>query len=288
MITQNTIGQCIELQIVNGGGYLTESYPTNFPHFYKRKMLTATEKITDFREVTATEKQALESKAANFNRPPQSFIDQWNVACGGYGCWNESTGYFELNGLKDITYSEAIEIERESSGRNYLNDYAHPFSTMRTFFAINNSRGEYGQTTNYAFYKCSNLKVLRFANSDRIESTPTTFTGCNKLERIIGGKLEIPEISPNRLLGLTALREVTVRDLYGSLNLGNSPYLELPTARHIIQVAIPAQNITFTVHPLVYAKIMGTSTEAMTEEEKAQWEALLPLAQERNVTIATV
>ena len=38
------------------------------------------------------------------------FIDLWKSACGQWGTYNEDTGYFELNGLTDITYEEALDI----------------------------------------------------------------------------------------------------------------------------------------------------------------------------------
>ena len=42
------------------------------------------------------------------------FIDTWNTACTSagirYGSYNEKTGYFELNGLTDISYEQALDI----------------------------------------------------------------------------------------------------------------------------------------------------------------------------------
>lgn len=40
------------------------------------------------------------------------FIDLWKEACGKWGTYNAETGFFELNGLTDITYEEAIKIYR--------------------------------------------------------------------------------------------------------------------------------------------------------------------------------
>lgn len=51
---------------------------------------------------------------------PISFIDLWNTACvvNGvtYGTFNELTGYFELNGITDISYQEAQRIMITSAG----------------------------------------------------------------------------------------------------------------------------------------------------------------------------
>lgn len=46
--------------------------------------------------------------------PPQAFIDMWEEACKigskTYGKFNREAKYFELNGITDITYKEALAI----------------------------------------------------------------------------------------------------------------------------------------------------------------------------------
>lgn len=70
----------------------------------------------------------MEEKDAQWKEPPTAFIDLWNAACGIWGRYNPSTGFFELNGLKDITYEQALSIydfgaidSYETAGR-YMND----------------------------------------------------------------------------------------------------------------------------------------------------------------------
>ncbi len=46
------------------------------------------------------------------------FIEKWNTACGDYGSYNTTTKYFELNGLDDITYDQAVEIYTYSNTYN--------------------------------------------------------------------------------------------------------------------------------------------------------------------------
>lgn len=41
-----------EIYVIGGGNFITQSQPTNFHHFFTRKILTPTEDISDFREVT--------------------------------------------------------------------------------------------------------------------------------------------------------------------------------------------------------------------------------------------
>lgn len=49
------------------------------------------------------------------------FIDLWNNACGSYGRYNAETGYFELNGLTDIGYDEALKIFHNAQYSPYMN-----------------------------------------------------------------------------------------------------------------------------------------------------------------------
>lgn len=57
------------------------------------------------------------------------FIDMWNSACGSYGQYNADTGFFELNGLIDITYDEAIPIYLRKMGPSY--DYRFLFYNVK-------------------------------------------------------------------------------------------------------------------------------------------------------------
>lgn len=263
---------------VNGGGnWLTESYATNFHHFYKRKMLTGSESIADFREVTDAEKTALEASDAVWVRPPQSFIDQWNKAAGSYGRYNEDTGFFELNGLTDITYEEALIIYKESSGANFLSSYSHAGCKSRTFFPVENSNGSFTLTPSYAFAHCYNLRVLVFSRTAYIATGDGMFNGCTKLEEITGN-LNISSSQFTSLSNLPKLREVRFRSWSKSLNIGASPNLSLASVKSAVSVNVTAP-ATITVHPEVFAKI--------ADEVNEEWHALLTMAAEKDIQFAS-
>lgn len=92
--------------------YITENKATMFPGFFTAKLFpnASDVNLADWKEVTAAQRAQLEDKAEAWVRPPQDFINRWNEACGKWGRFNEETGYFELNGLTDITYEEAVRI----------------------------------------------------------------------------------------------------------------------------------------------------------------------------------
>lgn len=76
----------------------------------------------------------------------QTFIDLWNVACGIYGQYNASTGYFELNGLLDITYEQALAIYDATAHMvGNLIDYR---LTGQNLFLESSTLGTYNKSSN--------------------------------------------------------------------------------------------------------------------------------------------
>ena len=91
------------------------------------------------------------------------FIDQWNTACGKWGTYNEDTGYFELNGLTDITYEEALKIWIRFAYMNYdtlnLEEY-----TLRTNLPLRKSWNGSG-AINCKENTISGLQVVNLSNN---------------------------------------------------------------------------------------------------------------------------
>lgn len=143
-------------------------------------MLTATEKIEDYKEVTETEKTALEASDAAWERPPQSFIDEWNRAlmydAGGclllddvqFGKYNEETGFFECNRIKDIPYFEALEIKHASQANDHVatgqtKRYAYAgWCSCRTFWPLRTLSSGYNPGNDFyaTFFRCNELEAL--------------------------------------------------------------------------------------------------------------------------------
>lgn len=270
-----------------GGNWLTQSYPTNFHAFYKTKILTADEKVTDFCEVTDDEKAALEAADAKWERPPQSFIDLWIEACGSYGCYNDSTGFFELNGLTDITYKEAIAIMQagipETENINWFYRQKRKIRTNLPY----SSKASWRQP-NYLFDGCINLEA---AFGSLINISIGTFYGCSKLKKIIG-MWQCASNMNNAFGGCQALENIEV--LYTTnynINFADCPKLDKSTFSMIIGNKTVATTTTITVHPAVMAKLTGDTTNAaaaaLTEAELDEWMALVDAAANKNIQFAT-
>ena len=76
-----------------------------------------------------------------------------------------------------------------------------------------------------------------------------------------------------------------------SFDVRTSPLLTLDTMQYLVTNAQNTEPITVTVHPDVYAKITGDTTNAaasaLTADELAQWQALVTTANSKNISFAT-
>ena len=247
--------------------------------------------------MTASEKATLEAADAAWVRPPQEFIDRWNhrgrvpVVGGEFkkvGQFNESTGFFELNGFTDIDYEEALEIDRLYIGRNevtsMLNWFYGQAVRCRTLFPIYTVKWE-PFITHAAFRMCSSLQRICFMSAapasgvvngvSRYElllsNGAAMFDGCYALE-VIEAKLTFyTKNSPcgNMFQNCKKLREVYVEP-QSNISLADSPVLSETSMAYMVSHGTAA--ITITLHPDAYARV--------TEE-------IFAAAAEKNITIAS-
>ncbi|MDY4811201.1 MAG: hypothetical protein SO168_03950, partial [Muribaculaceae bacterium] len=68
--------------------------------------------------------------------------------------------------------------------------------------------------------------------------------------------------------------------------------LSLSSLEYMVSRAVNTQAITVTVHPDVYAKLTGDTTNAaaaaLSADELAQWQSLVSAAAAKNISFATV
>lgn len=273
-------GSLTEVYASGGGNFLTQAAPTNFHQFYKRKILTASEDISDYKEVTASEKTKIEDADAAWTRPPQSFIDGWNEAAGSCGTFNEDTGYFELNGLTDITYEQALYIYRHTAQGGRFGQTSWKGLSFRTNLPIQG----YGNTNaaNEAFRECTSVETINlpttYGKHCRLSAISRMFQQCVKLEAIIGAPIYVWNVAGNSNVNNAfymchKLKEVRiVWNCNYNISFSDSPLLSYDTIEYFITNATNTAAITITLHPDAYARV--------TEE-------IFALAAEKNITIAT-
>lgn len=226
------------------------------------------------------------------------FISQDNIdRIISYGfVFNEETGYFELNGLTDISLQEALDIVAAGKPNFSLCDIHYAHKKIRTNLPILDNQAYlvyfgngisnkikmgamaiysdmevfvYGQYNNN-----DNYKNLGFQNSI-IEHCACAFEGCLKLEKIY----IIPGTATNffnTFFNCKRLKELELVSLRCDVNLSNSSLLSAKSIHIMIANADNKNAITITLH----------------SNSKARWEASEYYAEDsqtiitKNITIA--
>lgn len=179
--------------------------------------------------------------------------------------YNEATGFYELNGLTDIT-EEQMRVIYKYAGTPQTKA-AFAYSKARTNLPM---PGMYnGSVYGSMFYGCPNLEVAYLGNR---QSSPTSydvplvytegnncFYLCKKLKKIYG------KIYQRNDWDLTfgdclALEEVRIAELYSSIQLSWSPNLSKESVQYMITNAKPLSgaavgSIAITLHPTAYARL---------------------------------
>lgn len=210
------------------------------------------------------------------------------VAAGAV--YNQNTGFYELNGLTDITEEQMREIYVQTNPTKRVTDLCSVLnaSSIRTNFPFLN-RGGYKNIDCYAaFANCTNLEVVAFGARDGDNFFPSriiyAFINCIKL-REIKSVLNVTSLEShnnkflNTFSGCRALEKILILNLKDNISFSNSPLLSLESLQYLITNAANTSPITVTVHADVYAKIQ--------DETQTEWHALIASAQEKNITFAT-
>lgn len=213
-------------------------------------MLTAKENISDFREVTAAEKSTLEAADAKWIAPSEDFIAQCSAAGVVY---NRTTGYFELNGLVDITEKEMRVIMNAGSRQSSTLQFAYINLPIRThLLRVGEGQAAYAGST---FYNCSQLEIVEMRN---LRLLGDVFTNCSNL-RSIGAERPLYDINSQARSNFTGCKKlVTLKGLIRSnydINLADCPLLSHESIEYMVEHSTNSSPITITLHPEAYARL---------------------------------
>lgn len=230
-----------------------------------------------------------------------SFIKMWNVAADQWGRYNPDTDLFELYDITDIGWDEAIHIYQQSklqpnsSGfeTNYYGSFADHW--VRAFLPISNPPED---GTRMFRFQMKLERVVMVASALRdfrctFTNTKQMFRQCTKLRRV--DNIIMPEVMSDCFTLCYELRDVYIDGIaVGTVGLGDSPKITLDSFRHMIDNAATtitaASPVTFVVHADVYAKLTGDAANAacaaLTDEERADWAALVERAAAKNILFA--
>lgn len=206
--------------------------------------------------------------------------------------YNQNTGFYELNGLTDITEEEMKVIYVQTNGMDRLQSFIGSFAggVFRTNLGFNRTRTQTNnRMANFydSFRENKYLEVLRVSYNDTdilrsliVENFSFAFYLCVKLRKIIG------VLRLNKLSNITSafdqcseLQDVKLYGLSANISFSDSPLISLESLQFMITNAANTSLITVTVHADVYAKIQ--------DESQVDWHALIETAAAKQITFAT-
>lgn len=205
--------------------------------------------------------------------------------------YNRATGYFELNTLTDITAPQMRAIMAAGARQSSTLSWAYVMSTIRTHLP----RVGEGQAANAAatFRTCYFLEAVEMPN---LRLQGEVFFGCNRLRSVNWKRTPIYSLNDTANANFQGCSKLV--ELRGCLrnnfdfNIADSPLLSLASFQYMVDNAYNTAPITVTVHPDVYAKLTGDTTNAaaaaLSADELAQWQSLVSAAAAKNISFATV
>lgn len=205
------------------------------------------------------------------------------VAAGAV--YNQNTGFYELNGLTDITEEQMRDIYVQTNHMDYIEDMNDVFSALnfRTNLGFKQLRRVNNRTFNLknAFRQNKNLEVLKLGNSNdtwvtRCSNMQDFVLSCSNLKKIIG-YIEC-SVTVN-FLDTPLLEEIRFKNIVRNFGIKDSPLISLESLQYLITNAANTSPITVTVHADVYAKIQ--------DEGQVDWHALIETAAAKQITFAT-
>lgn len=206
------------------------------------------------------------------------------VAAGAV--YNQNTGFYELNGLTDITEEEMKVIYVQTNHMDYIENMNDVFSALnfRTNLGFKQVRRVYNRTFNLknAFRENKNLEVLKLGDSTndnwvvKCSDVQDFVYYCSNLKKIIG-YIECPVVV--NFLYTPLLEEIRFKNIVRNFGIKDSPLISLNSLQYLITNAANTSPITVTVHADVYAKIQ--------DETNVEWHALLTAAEAKQITFAT-
>lgn len=176
--------------------------------------------------------------------------------------YNEATGFYELNGLTDITEEEMRVIWQEDLSGWYRKGRTN--LTRNIAYKGNDGGYSQGQKMSNICNGNTNLEVFNFGSNFYASYSFVAFNGCTKLREVLPQYKIIPyteSLGYNLFNNCPALQEVRFDMHYvtrGKVLFSESPLLSKESVLSIITTmgSVPKENpFTITLHPTAYARL---------------------------------
>lgn len=189
--------------------------------------------------------------------------------------YNEATGFYELNGLTDITEEEMRTIWQEDLSGWYRKGRTN----LTRNIAYKGTDGGYsgGQRMSNICNGNTNLEVFNFGSDFYASYSFVAFSGCTKLREVLPQYKIVPytaSLGYNLFNNCPALQEVRFDMRYvtsGNVLFSESPLLSKESVLSIITTmgSVPKENpFTITLHPTAYARLKDDADIVVALEAK--------------------
>lgn len=219
------------------------------------------ESETDYKEVTDSEKTTIANKDAQWKAPSENFIAQAEAAEVVY---NRSTGFFELNGLTDITTAQMRIILRNTqrppfnvfsstSQRASLRTNLWEASPQSTHDVTIQSKGVFSGWLAAEVLNLNNGGTDLFAT--KINGYDT-FKSCLKLHTILGDFSFGNGATTGDTFGSCfKLRSFRLYGVNYDIDFHWSPLITVESLQYLVTNALVTKAKTIILHPDAYARI---------------------------------
>lgn len=195
--------------------------------------------------------------------------------------YNEKTGWFEVNGLVDMTFDDCLLVLNDFPAKTAINSLNNDFiSHARTNNAL---QGIYNSGVNFNFYNDGGETL---ALGPQLRSSMSGFLNQNNNNNLIAIlsyiRFQGANISAGSSLFCEKLESLAIKNISGSYSFAKNPSLSWDTWKYLIDNAaegISEEGITVTVHADVYAKMTGGTVD--------DWGSLGTLASEKGVKLVS-
>ena len=220
---------------------------------------------------------------------PRANIDLY-VANGAI--FNDTTGYFELNGLTDISYNEMKAIYALTIG-------AVPISSNRCFQFANlavrtplllMATSSFATNLQYWFYNSAVEVVKTRTHFCTHANFAGAFRGCVKLRRVDGVDgssiiLSTAAALTSTFLQCYSLEHIYIGKLAGNVSFSDSSLLDLESIVYAVNNSANTTAITITLHATAYARCQADTTEYTYNGQT--YTGIIAYAAAKNITIAS-
>lgn len=203
--------------------------------------------------------------------------------------FNEETGFYELNGLTDITEEEMADIY--SAGRvstlkeAYTETYINAINKIRTNLPPSNIFWTAIGNIEKAFSINDTIEIIYIGGQGNypltVTSVESAFNQCSKLIKIISGNsvaiFDFNNIAnTNNFCGsCSKLQELRIKNLRVGISFKGSPLLSKESLQYMVENCAATGPITITLHADVYAKVASA---------EAEWGDIFTLSQSKNIS----